>query len=155
VGHRRVRLFAFRTGKLKRTYDESPEAAAEVQRSEAPLFHLEPIDFGRRMAVERELLGDPAAPFPNIVFDESGNFLIYATLLGIKVASPLRKLCFFLTLGVFLSFLFIDVNLKNISKSRVFIFLNTFPIFTPSLVEMNSWNCSKEKETTQTRCRHA
>lgn len=80
-------MFTFRTGKLKRSYDESPDAAAEVQRSEAALFHLEPIDFGRRMAVERELIGDPAAPHPNLAFDESGNFVIYATLLGIKVAS--------------------------------------------------------------------
>eukprot|EP00884_Botryococcus_braunii_P007952 jgi/Botrbrau1/17158/Bobra.0157s0052.1 len=84
---RKFRVFGFKFGKLKRTYDEAPESAAEVQRSEAPMFHLEPIDFGRRMAVERELIGDPAAPPPNVVFDESGNFIIYASLLGIKVVN--------------------------------------------------------------------
>jgi hypothetical protein len=83
---RRVRVFMFGTGKLRRSYDESPEAAAELQRTEASLYHLDAIDFGRRMAVERELLGDPAAPTPNVVFDDSGNFIIYATLLGIKVS---------------------------------------------------------------------
>ena len=49
------------------------------------MYHLEPIDFGRRMAGEKELLADEAAPQANAIFDESGNFIIYATLLGIKV----------------------------------------------------------------------
>jgi len=46
---------------------------------------LEAIDFGRRMAVEKEIEKTESAPLPNAVFDESSNFLIYATLLGIKV----------------------------------------------------------------------
>jgi hypothetical protein len=62
----------------------SPHAMYAVL-SPSDLFKLEPIDFGRRVAVEKELLADPEAPFPNAVFDDSGNFLIYSTLLGIKV----------------------------------------------------------------------
>lgn len=37
------------------------------------------------MAVEREIEKTETAPQPNAVFDESSNFLLYATLLGIKV----------------------------------------------------------------------
>lgn len=51
------------------------------------MYHLEPIDFGRRMASEKELLADSQAPQANAIFDESGNFIIYATLLGIKVSA--------------------------------------------------------------------
>lgn len=48
---------------------------------------LEDIDFGRRMAVERELWNSAEETHgpPNAIFDESGNFLFYATLLGVKV----------------------------------------------------------------------
>jgi hypothetical protein len=81
-----------RTGRLRRVYDESLEAAAELQRSDSALYRLDPIDFGRRMAMEKELLSDAAAPLQNALFDDSGNFLIYSTLLGIKVRCPPRSL---------------------------------------------------------------
>nr|XP_027083935.1 peptidyl-prolyl cis-trans isomerase CYP71-like [Coffea arabica] len=82
---RRIRVFWFRTGKLRRVYDESLEVAQDLQRSDVPLYRLEAIDFGRRMAVEKEFEKTENAPQPNAVFDESSNFLIYATLLGIKI----------------------------------------------------------------------
>ncbi|KAK9833523.1 hypothetical protein WJX81_001231 [Elliptochloris bilobata] len=88
---RRVRVFRFLTGKLRCAIDESAEAAAELQRGDAPAFRLDAIDFGRRLAAERELAGDPAAPATNAVFDDSGNFLLYATLLGIKVVNLVTK----------------------------------------------------------------
>eukprot|EP00850_Spirogloea_muscicola_P012534 SM000081S22668 [mRNA] locus=s81:384504:389821:- [translate_table: standard] len=84
---RRIRVFWFATGKLRRTYDESQDAAQELQRSEAELYRLEAFDFGRRLAVERELEKAEGVPSQNAVFDESGNFLLYPTLLGIKVVS--------------------------------------------------------------------
>lgn len=84
---RRIRLFWFRTGKLRRVYDESLEVAQDLQRSDSPLYRLEAIDFGRRMAVEKEFEKTESAPQPNALFDESSNFLIYATLLGIKVVN--------------------------------------------------------------------
>lgn len=83
---RRVRVFQFQSGSLRRTYDESLAAANELQRGESEMYHLEAIDFGRRMAGEKELLADPQAPQANAIFDESGNFIIFATLLGIKVS---------------------------------------------------------------------
>ncbi|CAO2840156.1 unnamed protein product [Amaranthus hypochondriacus] len=82
---RRIRVFWYRTGKLRRVYDESLEVAQDLQRSDVPMYHLETIDFGRRMAVEKQIEQTEDAPQPNAVFDESSNFLIYATLLGIKV----------------------------------------------------------------------
>lgn len=84
---RRVRVFWYRTGKLRRVYDESLEVAQDLQRSDAPMYRLEAIDFGRRMAVEKQIEQTEAVPQPNAVFDESSNFLIYATLLGIKVVN--------------------------------------------------------------------
>lgn len=62
------------------------QVAQDLQRSGAPLYRLEAIDFGRRIAVEREIEKTETAPPPNAVFDESSNFLLYATLLGIKVS---------------------------------------------------------------------
>ena len=82
---RRVRVFRFATGKLTRTYDESIEAAGELQKGESETCKLDPIDFGRRMAVEKELAASLDAPRPNAIFDTSGNFSIYPPLLGIKV----------------------------------------------------------------------
>lgn len=82
---RRVRVFWFGSGRLRRVYDESLEAAAELQRSDSTLAHLDPMDFGRRIAVEKELLADSAAPHQNALFDDSGNFVLFSTLLGIKV----------------------------------------------------------------------
>ena len=78
------------------------------------MFHLEDMDFGRRLAVEKELdsgmvsltasspfpsppplipphpfwlQDEPGATQPNAVFDESGNFLLYSSLVGVKVVN--------------------------------------------------------------------
>jgi len=51
------------------------------------MYKLDAIDFGRRVAIEKEIAADPEAPFPNAAFDDSGNFLLYPTLLGIKVVN--------------------------------------------------------------------
>ena len=82
---RKVRVFWFAKAKLRRVYDESSEATEELQRSEGGLLKVEAMDFGRRMATERALDADPEIAKPNAVFDISGNFLLYPTMLGIKV----------------------------------------------------------------------
>jgi len=89
---RRIRIFKFVTGKLMRTYDENLDAYNKQQADDESPFKLDSIDFGRRMAVERELdkeSQDEAKHIPpsNVVFDSSGNFIIYPTLLGIKVVN--------------------------------------------------------------------
>jgi peptidylprolyl isomerase domain and WD repeat-containing protein 1 len=52
---------------------------------EAGKLGLDSIDFGKRRAVERELEASGALDAQKAVFDESGHFLLYPTLLGIKV----------------------------------------------------------------------
>lgn len=46
---------------------------------------LPDMEFGRRMAVERELEKVDAVRLINIIFDETGHFVLYGTMLGIKV----------------------------------------------------------------------
>ncbi|GMK55580.1 hypothetical protein CspeluHIS016_0206360 [Cutaneotrichosporon spelunceum] len=93
---RKVHIFNTLTGKLNRTYDESLEAASEMQQAGTAVFKLEDMDFGRRLAIERELDRDYSGPggalrTANAVWDESGNMLIYATLLGIKVVNTVTN----------------------------------------------------------------
>jgi peptidylprolyl isomerase domain and WD repeat-containing protein 1 len=106
---RRIRILRYTTGKLIKTYDESLEASRELQKSGPEGLRLDPIDFGRRVAMEKQLVkevphggggvgvgvgandSDAAAALsyakPNAVFDESGNFILYPTMLGIKVVN--------------------------------------------------------------------
>ncbi|CDS12023.1 hypothetical protein LRAMOSA04218 [Lichtheimia ramosa] len=84
---RQVRVFKFLSGKLFRKYDESIQIISEMQQAGTAIHKLDDMEFGRRLAVDRELEKSPQANFVNAVFDESGNFIIYATLLGIKVVN--------------------------------------------------------------------
>ncbi|KAK4527437.1 hypothetical protein GAYE_SCF39G5359 [Galdieria yellowstonensis] len=89
---RYIRVFSFLTGKLRRKYDETLVAAEGIQVSGPSKLRLEAGDFGRRMAREKEL-GKAIAErqenlsLPNVVFDSSGHFILYATLLGIKIVN--------------------------------------------------------------------
>merc|ERR1712166_63407 len=89
-----VRVFRFHSGKQYRKYDESVAQYQEAQKSrgiaQESMFKLDNIDFGRRMAVEREALAtfgnskkrdesEPQTSFPNVIFDGSGNFIMYFT----------------------------------------------------------------------------
>ena len=60
-----------------------------MQQAGTAVYQLDDMDFGRRLAAERELDRDEAGPggvlrTANAVWDESGNFLMYPTMLGIK-----------------------------------------------------------------------
>jgi len=46
---------------------------------------LPDMEFGRRMAQERELEKIDGIGLTNIIFDETGHFVLYGTMLGIKV----------------------------------------------------------------------
>eukprot|EP01113_Clastostelium_recurvatum_P020926 TRINITY_DN2477_c0_g1_i1.p1 TRINITY_DN2477_c0_g1~~TRINITY_DN2477_c0_g1_i1.p1 ORF type:complete len:663 (-),score=150.28 TRINITY_DN2477_c0_g1_i1:90-2078(-) len=99
---KQVRVFHFGSGKLYRKYDESLLVSSKLQKAEdkpsedggppsVNMFRLDNIDFGRRMAVEREIdtavtAGDTAAA-SNVIFDDSGKFILYPTLFGIKVVN--------------------------------------------------------------------
>jgi peptidylprolyl isomerase domain and WD repeat-containing protein 1 len=89
---RAVHIYNFLTAKLARTYDESLTAIMEMQQAGTAVYQLDDMDFGRRLALDRELERDESGPggalrTANAVWDESGNFLLYPTMLGIKGVS--------------------------------------------------------------------
>ncbi|KAF8319014.1 hypothetical protein DL93DRAFT_2053995 [Clavulina sp. PMI_390] len=87
-----IRIFNFLTGKLYRAYDESMSAVQAMQQAGTAVYKLDDMEFGRRLAVERELEKDPkAGATMNAIWDESGNFLLYPTMLGIKVVNILNN----------------------------------------------------------------
>jgi len=82
---RKIRIFDFVSGKLLRTYDESLKVIEEMQQAGTALQKLDAVEFGRRLAHEREIELPALRDKFNIVFDESGHFIIYGSYLGIKV----------------------------------------------------------------------
>ncbi|KAJ2781869.1 Peptidyl-prolyl cis-trans isomerase cyp15 [Coemansia interrupta] len=81
-------VFKFASGKLYRKYDESIEACNAIQQSgKAEKFKLDDMEFGRRMAVENELLRASSGRTTNAVFDESAGYLAFASLFGIKIVN--------------------------------------------------------------------
>lgn len=111
---RQIRIFDFRTGKIIKQYDESIQAAQDLQKeveqsieeadetngkenNNVGLILLDSMEFGRRLAGERELdassidaIGDGVRASmggcaANVVFDESCTHILYGSMLGIKV----------------------------------------------------------------------
>ena len=82
---RKVRVFDFPTGKLYRTYDESLQIIEEMQQAGTALQRLEDVEFGRRLATEREIESPALRNKVNVIFDETGHFIIYGSMLGTKV----------------------------------------------------------------------
>jgi peptidylprolyl isomerase domain and WD repeat-containing protein 1 len=86
---RQIRVFSVLSGKLTRKYDESLAAIQEMQQAGTAVHRVDDMEFGRRLAMEKELeLPGPDGKIPgrwiNAVWDESGAFVLYPTLLGIK-----------------------------------------------------------------------
>ncbi|GAM40271.1 peptidyl-prolyl cis-trans isomerase [Talaromyces pinophilus] len=81
---RQVRIFDFQSGKLYRTYDESLTTITDMQEAGTALERLEEVEFGRRIAVEREIENPVSRSKINVIFDESGHFILYGSLHGIK-----------------------------------------------------------------------
>lgn len=93
---RTIRIFDFLTGKLTRKYDESLRAVQEMQQAGTAIYKLEEMEFGRRLAQERDLdkscekgpvdavANATGSATSNAVFDESGKYLIFPSMLGIK-----------------------------------------------------------------------
>lgn len=82
---RKIRVFDFSSGKLYRTYDESLDTISEMQQAGTALQKLDDLEFGRRLAIERELEAPSTRNKINVIFDESGHFILYGSILGIKV----------------------------------------------------------------------
>ncbi|XP_046970455.1 peptidylprolyl isomerase domain and WD repeat-containing protein 1 isoform X1 [Vanessa cardui] len=87
---RKVRVFHFLTGKLHKVIDETLQRFQELQHQTQQLPNME---FGRRMAAERELEKSEAASLANVVFDASGHFVAYATMLGVRLANLATNRC--------------------------------------------------------------
>ncbi|GBP50529.1 Peptidylprolyl isomerase domain and WD repeat-containing protein 1 [Eumeta japonica] len=87
---RKVRIFHFVTGKLHKVLDESLTRFQELQHETQQLPNME---FGRRMATERELEKSEWMQHANIIFDASGHFVLYATMLGVKVVNLTTNRC--------------------------------------------------------------
>ena len=89
---RKVRVFDFASGKLYRTYDESIGTITEMhQAGTLSAEPMEAVDFGRRIAVERELEHPAVRSRINVIFDESGHFILYGSILGTKVINTLSN----------------------------------------------------------------
>ncbi|XP_067011053.1 peptidylprolyl isomerase domain and WD repeat-containing protein 1 [Anabrus simplex] len=89
-GDRKVRVFNFLTGKLSRVYDETLQRFSDLQQLRPQLPNME---FGRRMAAERDLEKSDSMNLANIAFDESGHFVLYATMLGVKIVNTHSNQC--------------------------------------------------------------
>ena len=88
---RKIRIFDFASGKLYRTYDESISTISDMQQAGTALQTLEATEFSRRLAIERDLDNPITISKINVVFDESSNFILYGSLLGIKVINTLTN----------------------------------------------------------------
>lgn len=88
---RKIRIFDFPTGKLHRTYDESVETITSMQQAGTAVQPLEDIEFGRRIGLERDLDTPTLRARQNIIFDETGNFILYGSMYGIKVLNTLTN----------------------------------------------------------------
>ena len=87
-------------GKLVTVIDESVSHYLELQQVTSslressfltPSFQVKQVlpamEFGKKMSVEKEIGRMGQAKFNNVVWDESGHFIIYASLLGIKIVN--------------------------------------------------------------------
>ena len=88
---RKVRIFDFATGKLHRTYDESLSTTVEMQQAGTAISKVEDVDFGRRLAAERDVEQAGWLNKANVAFDETGNFIMYGSLYGIKVINTVTN----------------------------------------------------------------
>eukprot|EP00056_Hartaetosiga_gracilis_P004445 m.75093 g.75093 ORF g.75093 m.75093 type:complete len:644 (-) comp11832_c0_seq9:112-2043(-) len=86
----KIRVFDFYTAKLLRIYDESIAYYSEQNQKQTLLSSME---FGRRVAAERELAKSEYSNYLNAVFDTTGNFLIFTSLIGIKIINVVTNKC--------------------------------------------------------------
>ncbi|KAK4250858.1 hypothetical protein C7999DRAFT_11450 [Corynascus novoguineensis] len=82
---RKIRIFDFASAQLQRTYDESLQVMEEMQQAGTALQKLDTVEFGRRLAQERLIESPELRDKFNVIFDESGHFILYGSYLGVKV----------------------------------------------------------------------
>lgn len=113
----KIRLFSCRTGCIIRIYDESAQMYAttltasvdvtnQQQQQQENVYDMDMLEYGKRAATEREMAettiytGGVSTPSSsaslqliNMTFDSSSTFLLYPSLMGIKVVSILNHTC--------------------------------------------------------------
>ena len=67
-----------------RKFNEKLKAVTEIQNRDELVNEME---FGRRMAIEKDLMKTDNFKYSKAIFDETGKFLVYSTLLGIRIIS--------------------------------------------------------------------
>ncbi|KAL7048172.1 hypothetical protein ACKWTF_003251 [Chironomus riparius] len=87
---RKVRVFKFLTGKLIRVYDECLANFAEAQQLNRAVPNME---FSRRMNNEKDIEKTESLVYSNIIFDQSGHFILYSTMIGIKMVNIETNKC--------------------------------------------------------------
>lgn len=87
---RKIRIFKFTTGKILRVFDESTHHLLSMQKMKAILPNIE---FSRRLAIESELEKSDHFSLQRMTFDDSGYFILYPVMLGIKVVNWQTNRC--------------------------------------------------------------
>jgi len=81
---RKIRIFMIQTGKLGAVIDESLAHYSELQQVKQVLPAME---FGKKLSVEREIGRTGLIKYNNVIWDDSGHFILYSSLLGIKMVN--------------------------------------------------------------------
>lgn len=81
---KKIRVFRFLMGKLYCVIDESLNHYFNLQQSKSLMPAME---FNRKVANEKELEKSDLNKSCNLIFDSTGHFLMYSTMIGIKVVN--------------------------------------------------------------------
>lgn len=80
-----VRVYRLATAKMTKKFDERLSWYSEMKQQEKLPVPLDDLEFGRRLVIERELQKTPYFNSICPLFDQSGKFLLFPTILGVKV----------------------------------------------------------------------
>ncbi len=81
---KKIRIFRFSTGKLSSVIDESLNHYFGIQQNKQLMPAME---FNRKVANEKDLEKSDLHRHVNVVFDGSSNFILYPTIIGIKLVN--------------------------------------------------------------------
>lgn len=87
---KKIRVFRFLSGKLYCVIDENLDNYIALQNTKQP---LSTIDFNKKVSLEKELFKSDVSKFGNIIFDRTGNFLLYPSLIGVKMVNLYTNKC--------------------------------------------------------------
>ncbi len=62
-----------------------------MQQAGTAIQQLDEVEFGRRLTVEQDLDTSHIRQRVNVIFDESGHFILYGSMLGVKVINTLTN----------------------------------------------------------------